>query len=152
MIDYSLLKLIPAEESHSEFSFQIKRVAYGDYIKELWGWDEERQIEFHARDWQNKRPQIILYDNQPIGTIYINQNKDCIEIAQFILLPEYQNKGIGTYILKSILDQADRSGLITKLDYLHSNPAASLYERFDFKIVRSDDYFHFAERKPGGKE
>lgn len=151
MIDYSLLKLVPAEESHSEFSYQLKKSAYGDYIKEIWGWDEEVVRDLHAQDWLNKRPKIILYDKQPIGTIYLNENKDYIEIAQFIILSEYQNKGIGSYILEGILDRADRSGLITRLDYLHTNPVASLYKRFNFKIVRSDDIFHFAERKPGGK-
>ncbi len=151
MIDFSLLQITPAKESHSEFSYQVKKAAYGDYIKEIWGWEESAQREFHAQDWLNKRPEIILYDNQPIGTIYLNENEDYIEIAQFVILSEYQNKGIGSYLLKGILDRADRSGLITRLDYLHTNPVASLYKRFNFKVVRSDDIFHFMERKPVGK-
>ena len=97
MINFSLIKLIPAEESHREFSYQVKKAAEGDYITQLWGWDEKAQRDFHTSDWQQKRPSIILYDNKPIGTIYILENDDYIQIGQFFILPEYQNKGIGSH-------------------------------------------------------
>ena len=151
MIDYSLINLVPADESQCEFSYQIKKAAYGNYVKEIWGWDEGLQREFHAQDWMNKRPEIILYDNQPIGTIYVDRKEDDIEIEQFIILSEYQNKGIGSYILQGILDEADSSGQIVKLKYLRSNPVASLYSRMGFQVVDNDDLFISVERKPGSK-
>ncbi len=150
MIDFSLIKLIPAEESHREFSYQVKKAAYGDYIREIWGWEENAQRDFHAKDWLNKRPKIITYGSQPIGTIYLNENKDHIEIGQFIILSEYQNKGIGSYILRGIMDEADRSGRVIKLMYLRTNPVASLYSRMGFKATGNDDLFISVERKPGG--
>jgi GNAT superfamily N-acetyltransferase len=150
MINHSLLQITPAEDSHREFSYQVKKAAMGDYITRKWGWDEEAQRDFHAQDWLNKRPRVILYDNKPIGTIYMVENEDHIEIGQFYIIPEYQNKGIGSHLFKGILDRADRCGLVTKLAYMHINPAASLYRRHGFKTVRSDDTFCFAERQPGG--
>ena len=51
MIDYSLLRLIPAEESHNEFSFHLKEVAYKDYIDEIFGgWNDNTAKEYHAND------------------------------------------------------------------------------------------------------
>ncbi len=151
MIDYALLQLIPAEESHREFSYQVKKSAYGDYIKEIWGWEESAQREFHAQDWLNKKPSIITYDSRPIGTILITENEDHIEIAQFIIVSEYQNKGIGSHILKDIMDRADHSGRVIKLQYLRINPVASLYSRMGFQVIGNDDLFVSVERKPGGK-
>ena len=151
MIDYSLINLVPADESQCEFSYQIKKAAYGNYVKEIWGWDEGLQREFHAQDWMNKRPEIILYDNQPIGTIYVDRKEDDIEIEQFIILSEYQNKGIGSYILQGILDEADCSGRVVKLKYLRTNPVASLYNRMGFHVVGNDDLFISVERKPGSR-
>ena len=151
MVDYSLIKVIPAEESNSEFSYQVKKTAYGGYIKDIWGWEEQHQREFHAQDWLNNRPDIIMYDNQPIGTIYINETQDYIEIGQFIILSELQNKGIGSHILKDIMDKADRSSRIIKLMYLSINPVASLYSRMGFQVVGNDGPFILAERKPGEK-
>lgn len=150
MIDFSLIKIIPADESHREFSYQVKKAALGEYITEIWGWDEGHQKEYHAQDWLNNRPEIILYDNEPIGTIYAAENKDYIEIAQFYILPEYQNRGIGSHLLKEILERADRSGLTVKLMYARINPVASLYSRMGFKVVGNDDLFISVERRPGG--
>ncbi|GAI75456.1 unnamed protein product [marine sediment metagenome] len=149
--EHSLIKLIPADESHREFSYQVKKTAEGTYITQIWGWDENIQRDFHNKDWQDHKPEIIAYDCKPIGTIYITENEKCIKIRQFFILPEYQNKGIGSYLLKRILDKADRSGRITKLDYLKSSPVGSLYKRNGFQIVEVDEAFYYMERKPGGQ-
>jgi GNAT superfamily N-acetyltransferase len=148
MIDYSLIQIIPAEESHREFSYQVKKAAEGDYITLLWGWDEKAQRDFHTSDWQQKRPAIILYDSQPIGSIYILESENYIEIGQFFILPEYQNKGIGSHLLKRILDKAEQSGRITKIAYLINNPVASLYKRSGFEITEVHDVYCHMERKP----
>ena len=148
MIDFSLIQIVPADESHREFSYQVKKAAEGDYIMQLWGWDEKFQRDFHTSDWQQKRPSIILYDNKPIGTIYILENNDYNQIGQFFILPEYQNKGIGSHLLKRILAKADQSGKITKIAYLINNPVVSLYKRNGFEITEVHDVYCHMERKP----
>ncbi len=149
MIDYSLIRLVPADETHREFSYQVKKSAEGDYITSMFGWDEDVQREFHARAWQEQKPEIITCDGRPIGTIATIENEDCIELGQFFILPEYQNKGIGTYLLKSILDKADRSGKDVTLRFLTNNPVKSLYVRNGFRLVHSSEVAHHMERKPG---
>ena len=151
-INLSLVKIVPAEESHREFSYQLVETAYKGYIEEIWGWDEKTAEEFHTHNWLNKRPNIIMYDSQPIGTIYLHEAPDFMELEQFILLPEYQNQGIGSYILRNIMDRADQSGQIIKLKYVHVNPVASLYHRMGFNVTKADDEFIYAERKPGSGE
>jgi putative hydrolase of the HAD superfamily len=150
MIDFSLIKIIPADESHREFSYQVKKAAEGDYITQLWGWDEKVQRDFHTSDWQQKRPSIILYDDKPIGTIYILETNDYIQIGQFFILPEYQNKGIGSHLLKSILIKADQSGKVVKIAYLINNPVVSLYKRNGFEDTEVHDVYCHMERKPKG--
>ena len=149
MIDYSLITLIPAVESHREFSYQLKKTTMSDYVDQVWDWDDNIGRELHAQDWVSKRPDIILYDDEPIGTIYVGEYQDYIEIEQFYILPEYQNNGIGSNILKGILDEADHSGRMIKLMYLHINPVATLYCRMGFKVVGNNDPFVLVERKPG---
>ena len=152
MIDYSLIKLIPADESHREFSDAIKEAAYRGYIEKMWGWEEEAAREYNERTWRDKRPQIILYNDQPIGTIYVGEDEESIEIAQFILISEYQNQGIGTHILEGILDSSDKTGTIVKLEVLKENPAISLYRRYGFTISASDEYLYQMERNPDGSK
>ena len=149
MIDCSLVKLISADETHREFSYQVKKEAEGEYIVSMFGWDEDVQRGFHAKAWQEQRPDIITYDGKLIGTIAAIENEDCVEIGQFFILPEYQNKGIGTYLLKGILDKADRSGKNVTLKFLKNNPVKSLYDRNGFRVVDTDEILCHMERRTG---
>ena len=150
MIDRSLIGLIPADETHKEFTYQVKKAAEGEYITLMFGWDEDVQRGFHAKAWQEQKPDIITYDGKLIGTIATIESEGCIEIGQFFILPEYQNRGIGTHLLKSILDRADGLGKNITLCFLKNNPVKSLYIRNGFRLVRTSEVAHHMERKPGG--
>ena len=155
MIDFSLIKIIPADNSHYEFLFKAKKEAYGYIIERVWGdWDEKIQREFFAEDWQKLKPSVILNDTQPIGSYCCTKNKDNYFLERFYILPEYQNKGIGTLVLKRILEAADKDQLPVKLMYLDFNPAATLYERLGFEVTGRQEIkgkqecFVMTERKP----
>jgi len=149
MIDCSLIRLFPADERYKEFSYQVKKAAEGEYITVMFGWDEGVQRDFHAKAWQQQKPHIITYDGKLIGTIATVESEDYIEIGQFFILPDYQNKGIGTHLLKSILDKADQFGKNVTLKFLKDNPVKSLYVRNGFRVVHTDDIPHYVERKTG---
>jgi GNAT superfamily N-acetyltransferase len=148
VIDCSLIRLIPADETYREFSYHVKKAAEGEYIISMFGWDEDVQRDFHARAWRQQKPQIIIYDGKPIGTIATIETEGCIEIGQFFILPEYQRRGIGTYLLKNILDRADRLGKNATLRFLKNNPVKSLYVRNGFRLVSTSEVAYHMERKP----
>jgi len=150
MIDCSLIKLIPADETHKEFSYQVKKAAEGEYITLMFDWDEDVQRGFHAKAWQQQKPDIITYDGMLICTMATIETEDCIEIGQFFILPDYQNKGIGTHLLKSILNKADQLGKNVTLRFMKNNPVKSLYVRNGFRVVDTNEILHYMERKPGG--
>jgi GNAT superfamily N-acetyltransferase len=152
MIDCSLIKLIPADETHREFSYQVKKAAEGEYITSMFGWDEDVQRSYHVKAWGQQKPDIITYDGKLIGTIATVESQDCVEIGQFFILPGYQNKGIGTYLLKNILYKADQLGRNVTLRFLKNNPVKSLYVRNGFQVVGSNEILHYMERKPGGNK
>lgn len=140
--------LITAEETHREFSYRVKKRAYGEMIAGVWGWDEDEQLRFHAWDWQENRPRIILHEEEPVGTVGICEDKGYIRISQFCILPEHQSRGIGTRVLEQILDDADAAGMAIRLACLPDNPARALYERSGFETVSRDDTFIYMERGP----
>lgn len=152
MIDYSLIKLVPADQTHKEFSYLVKKEAEGGYITDMFDWDEDVQRDFHAEAWKQQKPDIITYDGDLIGTIAAIESEDCIEIGQFFILPDYQNKGIGTHLLKSILNKAEQLGKNVTLRFLKNNPVKSLYARNGFRVVDSDEILYYMERKPGGND
>jgi GNAT superfamily N-acetyltransferase len=150
MSDYSLIKLIPADETHKEFSYQVKKAAEGEYVTLMFGWNENVQRDFHAKAWQRQKPDIISYDGKLVGTIATIESEDCVDIEQVFISPDYQNKGIGTHLLKGILDRADQSGKNVTLRFLKNNPVKSLYIRNGFRVVHTDETLYYMERKPSG--
>jgi N-acetylglutamate synthase-like GNAT family acetyltransferase len=151
MIDYLLVKLVPANEKYNEFSYQVKKSAEGEYITSMFGWDEDVQRSYHIKAWQQQKPDIITYDGEPIGTVATIESEDCIEVGQFFILPYYQNKGIGTHLLTGILNRADQMGKNVTLKFLKNNPVKSLYVRNGFLVVDNNEILYYMERKPVGK-
>ena len=135
MIDSRLIKLAPATENDLEFSYQVKKAAEGEYIKKIWGWDESLQRRFHKKAWNENRPAIIKFAGKSIGTLSVVENEKHVQIGQFFILPEYQRKGIGSYLLRGILQKADDSRLVSRVAFLKGNPVESLYKRNDFHLV-----------------
>ncbi|NIS67400.1 MAG: GNAT family N-acetyltransferase [Proteobacteria bacterium] len=148
MIDCRLITLVPATKDDYEFSYHVKKVAEGEYIKRIWGWDEALQRDFHQKHWRERQPDIIKYGSKAIGTLSVVRDEGGIQIRQFYILPEYQKKGIGSYLLQRILKKADEEGLVSRLSYFKGNPVESLYKRNGFHPVKESRTHYFAERKP----
>jgi GNAT superfamily N-acetyltransferase len=140
------LALRPARESDSPFTYAVKREALGNYVAQVWGWDEAVQRAYHAADWERHRPDIVELEGTPIGTLEIIENDDHVYIGEFYLLPEYQRRGIGTELLRRVLERADRIGVPSRLQFLKVNPVRSLYERHGFRVTGESATHYFAER------
>jgi GNAT superfamily N-acetyltransferase len=70
---------------------------------------------------------------------------DAIAIA-----PKYQRKGVGSAVLRSVLDEAGR--VPVRLNVLHINRAKALYERLGFRTILEDKRRQIMEwcPSPGG--
>ncbi len=62
-----------------------------------------------------------------------------LELVQLQVLPKYQNKGIGTNILKDLITQSKKLNKQLTLKVLKNNPAISLYKRVWFTITWEDE-------------
>ena len=74
----------------------------------------------------------------PNETIYIykenNINKGFIHIQNIIVKPEYQNQGIGSVLLKYIIDNKQDKKIMLEVRSKNIN-AIKLYQKYDFKII-----------------
>ena len=136
----------PAAPADSELTFAIKKAALGPYITQVFGWDEARQLEFHAEEYLAHNSHILLAHGQPIGWFAAHQEDSLFLIDHLYLLPTVQGQGIGTHILRMLLQTADANGLVVRLDVLKVNPARRLYERCGFSIIGANDHFFHMER------
>ena len=78
---------------------------------------------------------VVERDGVPVGRLYVARWADEIRIMELALLPEQRGAGIGTQLVRAILDEAARSGKRTSVHVEQHNPARRLYERLGFVPV-----------------
>lgn len=67
------------------------------------------------------------------------------EIGNICIIPEYQGMGIGTRILKDIMELHKEQDL--HIQYFKQNPVGNLYEKLGF-ILNGETEFHYQMIKP----
>ena len=138
MIPVTLRLATPGD---SEFCFQLHKATMGDYITAIWGWDEQRQRDFHARSFNPDRWQIITADGIDIGMIDVEYRPAEIYLSRIEIHPKYQGDGIGTRLISALIDEAGRNGQDLVLDVLTVNHRAqALYQRLGMtEVARHGD-------------
>ncbi len=130
MIIYTLRK---AEEKDFDITHTIKLDAMKDYITQTWGWDEELQNKFHREEFYRDNIYMVEVEGRPVGTVGINQIDNAIFINRIYLLKEFQSKGIGSSVLKKIIDENKEK--VIRLAVLKVNTKAKkLYESLGFEV------------------
>jgi len=140
--------LRPALESDFSFAFEAKKDAMGEHISTRWGWDEEYQLSIHKQRWSEKPWFIVMFGEQSIGTLSIQEEPEFTRFGEFYLLSTFRRKGIGTRILSQFLERCDQSKRSVRLEYLKWNPVGSLYKRHGFEVTAENDIHYFMVRKP----
>jgi GNAT superfamily N-acetyltransferase len=103
------------------------------------------QHEYYQKNYIGALFYVINYENVTIGRLYIHQNYEnrCIRIIDIAILPEWQNKGFGTKILKDILAEAETRQMPVTIHVESFNPAMNLYERLGFKKISETNGVYF---------
>lgn len=142
-------KLIKYTNKYYEFVYEVKKNAYIKYVEEIWGpWNEGDQRKYFKNfiNTYKDNSYIIELNGEHIG--FYNDavlEDNTYEIGNICIIPKYQGKGIGTQILKDILDKNKDRDII--IQYFKQNPVGKLYERFGFKPYKEKDY-HYVMIKP----
>jgi ribosomal protein S18 acetylase RimI-like enzyme len=105
------------------------------YVEQIWGsFSEELNRQNIAETIAAKNYSIIQCRGENIGAISVERHADFIELSQLFILPQHQNKGIGTSLVRTLALEARQGGMPLRLRVLKSNPALCLYERLGFRV------------------
>ena len=137
--------LVQATEADSEFVYQLKKVVLKEYVQQTWQrWDEDFQRRFHREHFDTTHIKVIVADGIPAGTVDVREGDGNIFVSGLYILLEYQNKGIGSSILRQLVDKAQIEGKRLELEVLRVNTAAQrLYKRLGFVMEEKDDQKFF---------
>jgi ribosomal protein S18 acetylase RimI-like enzyme len=140
------IELRPATARDAEFLYRLHSAALREYVDQTWGWDESYQRALFARRFDPTSRRLVLWAGSPVGSIGSRVESDALHFYYIALLPSYQRRGIGTFLISRLISDATTRGLAVRLSVLKSNPARSLYERLGFVISSEDPHRYFMER------
>ena len=90
------------------------------------------QQDFYAQKYPTASHDIIEADKRPVGRLYVARLDQEIRIIDITLLPAERNAGIGSYLIKQLLDEANRAEKMTRIFVEEFNPSLRLFERLGF--------------------
>ncbi len=130
MVAYVLRAATPADEP---FARRLHREAYEDVVTRQFGeWDAARQVAFFEAKWDPAHYRVIEVEGQLAGIVATSPRDDERFVDEIQLLPAFQSQGIGSAVLRGILEDAMAACLPVRLRVLRLNRAKALYERLGF--------------------
>jgi ribosomal protein S18 acetylase RimI-like enzyme len=149
--------LCPFSSEHQEFLYRLYASTRQQEFASL-GWPAAQletflRMQFNAQQrwYETAYPRadhrIILLDGEPIGRILVDHGQDAVLLVDIALLTEQQKLGIGTSLLRELIEQSEKAGIPVRLQVTKTNPARHLYERLGFVKTGEDEMYFQMERR-----
>jgi ribosomal protein S18 acetylase RimI-like enzyme len=134
-----------ASATDAEFGRDVHHRAYRDVVERQFGaWNVAAQDAFFRDGWNAAAHEIVECDGVAVGYVSVEVRSDLVHLRELVLLPEFQNRGIGTLLVRQVMKHAEERGVPVQLGTLHVNRAADLYRRVGFReIGRTDTHILF---------
>jgi ribosomal protein S18 acetylase RimI-like enzyme len=137
--------LRPATQADREFLIGVYGSVRAEELVQV-AWTDTQQdafvrMQFDVQDRQYRAANpdasfdVVEVDGRPAGRLYVDRRVDDIRIVEIALLPELRGRGIGSRLIRGLLDEAADSGRRVSLHVEVHNRAADLYTRLGFVPV-----------------
>ena len=140
------VQLRPVTDADQEFLVGVYASTRADELAQV-NWDESQKDafirwqyamqkqEYDAR-YPDARYQLILVDDQPAGRIWVGSDDTQIRLLDIALLTEFQNRGVGAYLVQQLIDEAKRAQKpLRHMVFMLNDDAFRFYERLGFTTI-----------------
>ena len=111
----------------------------------------EAQDRFYRENYEGATFAVVECEGESVGRLYLARWPEEVRIMDVALLPEFRRRGIGTALLRSVIEEAEREGKRVSIHVEHNNPARWLYARLGFHEVEDRGVYLFMVREPQEK-
>ncbi len=153
------ITLQPVVPENDEFLFRVYAATRQQEMA-AWGWDQAQQdaflrLQFRAQQgsyraaFPGAEHRLILQDGEAVGRILVHRTEHEIRLVDIALLPEHRNCGIGTRLIRDLIEESRSSRRPLRLQVATSNRAAArLYERLGFSLTGENEMYYQMEWNP----
>jgi ribosomal protein S18 acetylase RimI-like enzyme len=109
------------------------------------------QYQAQSRDYAARFPRsehfIVEFCGQAAGRLLLNRETNELRVVDIAVVPDMRGQGIASAVLKSLISEAQATGMALRLSVWHANPALALYRRLGFcETARSATHLELAWR------
>lgn len=107
----------------------------GPLLRVLESFDEAASRERFRSVHRAEEARVITADACPIGWLELEVKPKHITLRQIHLVASARGHGLGSRLLRTLLQAASTLCLSVSLHVIRNNPACALYQRLGFKVV-----------------
>ncbi|TDC83300.1 N-acetyltransferase [Micromonospora sp. KC606] len=138
----------PASVADIEAVAELRTVVLRADLERLGRYDEQRVRQRLRDGFGPAHTWVIEVGAAFAGCVSLRPAEDAHWLEHFYLAPHLQGRGIGADVLRGLLEQCDRGGILVRLNVLQGSPARRLYERHGFRLETEDPVDVFMVREP----
>lgn len=119
------------------FAFQLYATTIETYASAGATWDDEDQEAHFGMLWRPDDTRVIVLDGRKdVGWLEARRTGSEVFLKQLYVAPTHQRQGIGSRIVRKLLDKWRGTATSMALFVLKNNPATDLYERLGFAVAQ----------------
>jgi GNAT superfamily N-acetyltransferase len=106
------------------------------------------QFEHYGIHYPTCERNIIEKEGEPIGRLWIDEWRDQIRLVDIALMPEWRGGGIGSRLLRQVLERGAGAGKPVTIHVEAYNPALRLYKILGFEQVDTNGVYFLMRWTP----
>jgi ribosomal protein S18 acetylase RimI-like enzyme len=162
--DGRAFELRPATPEDYEELLAVYASTRADELAQVAWWDDNQKLAFcrmqydaQKADYDGRFPDtqydLILLEGRTAGRIWIGRDAEEIHMLDISLLPWAQGRGIGTALIRQLIEEARASGRrLRHTVFVMNEGARRLYERLGFVVFEEVGPYLYMEWRPGSDE
>ena len=154
------ITLRPVTPLDEDILLKIYASTRAEEMKQAVGWSDEQkemflrwQLDMQRQDYEARFPdadyQLILFEQRPAGRLWVARTPEQIRLLDIAILPEFQNRKIGTVLLRQLIAESEETGTpLRHMIFKLNTEARRFYERLGFRLIEDDRMYLLMERHP----
>src|SRR5215217_7780322 len=159
LADGATVELRPVSDNDDQFLLGVYASTREDELAQA-EWVEGQkdiflrwQFDLQRREYESRFPDaaydVIVVDDQRAGRIWVGSDDEQIRLLDIALLPQFQNRGVGTALLRRLIQEAARQDKVLRhMVFVLNNNAERFYERLGFKRIEDLGAYKHMEWRP----
>ena len=141
------LDLSPAAEEDVESLVALRIAAMRESLERIGRFDAQRARDRFMAGFSPEHTRHINKDGKRVGFVVVRLDGDGLLLDHLYVHPDYQNQGIGQWVLRQVFDEADGQGKDMKVGALKGSGSNRFYARHGFELVEQAEWDNYYVRR-----